>query len=664
MDIFESFTDSRRKFLDEDNAYGDYIKRKYNVPIESGYVINNDIPDHSLAKSNDAHENDDSLTEDELIDTNDDMGRVWTSSSKHLYELFSKPGSRGRNTRFNEKQKTPKSDEEYARWGVEFMGSFNYNMAKMAGDYMALRNMDEETATRFYLMMEMYDRLPNFTWNGTKRMFKGIATDPTTYAGLGTLGLGFVGRAGTKQITKNRLMEVLKNKASPYVIGAVEGGVYTGLDDAIRQGVTMEAGLQDEFDPSRTAQAAGVGMAGGAALTGAIDAAPTVARAVGERLNQPGEMPVVGSMGGNIGVTDTAKLSNAEKRAFKLAATKNGTLDKPLFENVKAEALRIKNQYSPANGWLPIDINVKSNKPAFTVNKKGKIEIRWNQPAYNFHTPKGRTRPDVHKARLVDQTVSDVNAVLARAKAGDQAAIDIINQANWYRSMRSRLRTEFGGLADVFADILGATSAQTNVQQNYENALDVLRQFTRGEFDNEIAEYQRIVDSGEPRGSALFARDKDENDPFRLIRKATGALYNTNSAAATEALLDMFRQVKVGQSPKTINFTGNLIGFGNEATIDVWAARYLRDIAGLPRIPPPAEKAVAGKHLTGSTLDDPRIGGEFGFGQEVFSEAANKLNAAGDIKAFNSTLGDIGPDDLQAIVCYGKRKMDQQWLDK
>ena len=52
------------------------------------------------------------------------------------------------------------------------------------------------------------------------------------------------------------------------------------------------------------------------------------------------------------------------------------------------------------------------------------------------------------------------------------------------------------------------------------------------------------MDSGELRGSALFARDKDENDPFRLIPKATGALYNTNSAAATEALLDMFRQVR------------------------------------------------------------------------------------------------------------------------
>lgn len=114
----------------------------------------------------------------------------------------------------------------------------------------------------------------------------------------------------------------------------------------------------------------------------------------------------------------------------------------------------------------------------------------------------------------------------------------------------------------------------------------------------------------------------------------------------------MFRQVKKGKAPKTINFTGNLIGFGNEATIDVWAARYLRDAAGLPRIPPPAEKAVAGKHLTGSTIDNQRIGSEFGFGQEVFNEAASILNSQGGIKEFNPELGDLGPDDLQAVVWF------------
>lgn len=69
-------------------------------------------------------------------------------------------------------------------------------------------------------------------------------------------------------------MDVLKNKAAPYAIGAVEGGVYTGLDDAIRQGVTIEAGLQDNLDARKIAAQAGVGMAAGAAIPGLVDVAP------------------------------------------------------------------------------------------------------------------------------------------------------------------------------------------------------------------------------------------------------------------------------------------------------------------------------------------------------------------------------------------------------
>ena len=346
------------------------------------------------------------------------------------------------------------------------------------------------------------------------------------------------------------------------------------------------------------------------------------------------------------------RLSKAENTAITRDATTDGVVDKNLVTTVKEKVLSIKNQYPTSDGWLPISVNPGGKTPSFKVNKKGEIEIKWNQPSYAFHVPKGNTKITTHKRNLVNRTVTDVNDVLQRAQNGDEAAVAIINQANWYRSMRSRLRQEFGGLGDVFADILGATSAQTNVQVNYESALNVLRRFTKGEFDAEIAEYEKLIESGEPRGPNLFGRDKDPNDPFKLIRKASGALFQTNSAAATEALLDMFRQVKKGSSPKTINFTGNLIGFGNEATIDVWAARYLRDAAGLPRIPPPVEKAVAGNHLTGSTFDDPKIGGEFGFGQEVFSEAATILNNQGGIKAFDPNLGDLGPDDLQALVWF------------
>jgi len=353
------------------------------------------------------------------------------------------------------------------------------------------------------------------------------------------------------------------------------------------------------------------------------------------------------------------RLSRAE--TTKLKADTKTTKE---YNTIRDEALRVKNVYPESDGWLPINIAADSKNPSFKVDKKGKIEIRWQQPAYAFHIPtvknfdklkgdKKAAAVATHKSNLVNKMVTDVNGVLERAKGGDQAAIDIINQANWYRSMRSRLRREFGGLSDVFADIIGATSAMTNVQQNYENAVEVLRMFVRGDFDKQIEMYKKVAaEGGNLSSTRLTALAKDKTVDFDLIRNAAGKLFGNNSPAATTALLDMFRQIKPGKAPKTINFTGNLIGFGNEATIDVWAARYLRDAAGLPRIPPPAEKAVAGKHLTKSTFENPQIGSEFGFGQEVFSDAANILNTEGNIKAFNPNIGDMGADDLQAVVWF------------
>jgi len=129
-------------------------------------------------------------------------------------------------------------------------------------------------------------------------------------------------------------------------------------------------------------------------------------------------------------------------------------------------------------------------------------------------------------------------------------------------------------------------------------------------------------------------------------------LFNTNSPATMGALLDMFRAIKSGDSPKTPNFTGNLIGLTNEATIDVWAARMLRRLADLPRIPPPAEQGVAGSHLKGSTLFNPKVGSEFGFGQDVFREAADEINKSGIIKNIAPDIGDLGPDDLQAVAWF------------
>ena len=300
-DIIEDYVNQRHKFQYHDGPYMRGLQNSLKVEIDPGYVMDNNASPKSLAASSEAKEKDDSLSEDELLDISTPDGKQWAKSSRAIYDRFTAGRtSGGRNTRFVEKG--PKTDQEYARWGVEFMGQFNYNMTKMAADYIKLRDMDEETAVNMVALMGMYDQLPNFTWNGTKRMLSGLLTDPTTYAGLGTLGLGFVGRQGTKQMTKKSFQNVLMSKIkNPYVIAALEGGAYGALDNALRQGVEIESGLREGVDMGSVAGSAAVGAAAGPALVGAIDAAPTIARTVGDRLSQPGEMPTVGAMGGNIG---------------------------------------------------------------------------------------------------------------------------------------------------------------------------------------------------------------------------------------------------------------------------------------------------------------------------------------------------------------------------
>lgn len=320
--------------------------------------------------------------------------------------------------------------------------------------------------------------------------------------------------------------------------------------------------------------------------------------------------------------------------------------DKKMADEAKREAARIKALYPPSEGWEPIEAT------GIIKNKAGQIkDVRFRQPAYAFHKPTQKISAEQHRANLSDKMVNDVNAVVERARGGDEAAQEIVRQARWYRNMRSRLRAEFGGMADVFADLLGATSAQTNVEQNYRNSIEILRRFSRGEYDREIAAYQARLDAGETVEPKKLMQMSKAGE-FPLIRSAAGKMFNTNSPAATTALIDMFRQIKQGSAPKTVNFTGNLIGFGTDATIDVWAARYLRAAAGMTRLPPPAEKNVAGKHLKGSTLEKPKIGEEFAFGQGVFSDAADIINKSNVIKEYDPTLGDLGPDDLQAMIWF------------
>jgi hypothetical protein len=424
----------------------------------------------------------------------------------------------------------------------------------------------------------------------------------------------------------------------------------TGLQtqEAFRMGEEAVTSVQQGQFGTAAMQAGGavLGMVPGAAST--VKAAKPLLPKAGEmvvetmqKLGTPVQMNIVPPGPGPAAPV----LTRNEQAVIREAAGRKPALR----EKATAAINDMHSNYPEAEGWMPIEatnVDFKKSKAGDTI-----AEVEAGKIPYDFHTPPEGVPKEAWQATLSARVFDEVQAVVDRAKAGDQAAIAILEQASWYRSMRDRLRAEFGGIGDVFADVLGTTSAQTGVEQNFDNAVEILRRFSRGEYDKELRAYEDRLKSGLPVDSKTLTQMYKDGE-FPLITKASGQLFNANSPPSMGALLDLFRAVKAGDSPKTPNFTGNLIGLTNEATIDVWAARMLRRVADLPRIPPPAEKGVAGKHLVGSTLYDPKVGSEFGFGQDVFREAADEINKSGIIKSVAPQIGDLGPDDLQAVAWF------------
>jgi len=455
---------------------------------------------------------------------------------------------------------------------------------------------------------------------------------------------------------------------APLSIGLADFVPFLGTGMQVEEGVQMGGEAVQAAKRGNLGEAALLGT--GAALSVVPGVAPTV-KALKSGVETLG--PKAGEMAGDFlqkqglmpGVVPDGKapvapvITRNEEAAIKAAAGRKPALKATATEAVKDLHL----SYPESEGWMPIE----AKKIDFKTSKAGDsiAEVEAAKIPYDFHTPPEGVPKDAWQSELSVRIFDEVQAVVDRAKAGDQAAVAILDQASWYRSMRDRLRSEFGGIGDVFADVLGTTSAQTGVEQNFDNAVEILRRFSRGEYDNELRAYEDRLKNGLPVDAKTLTQLYKEGK-FPLITKASGQLFNANSPPSMGALLDLFRAVKAGDSPKTPNFTGNLIGLTNEATIDVWAARMLRRVADLPRIPPPAEKGVAGKHLVGSSLYDPNVGSEFGFGQDVFKEAADEINKSGIIKGVAPQIGDLGPDDLQAVAWFIEKEKwtNSGWTSK
>lgn len=325
-----------------------------------------------------------------------------------------------------------------------------------------------------------------------------------------------------------------------------------------------------------------------------------------------------------------------------------------------------KARYPKSDGWAPFEA------VGAEIDDKGNPVIKWQEQKYGFNTAKQpgmATQVDPvtgekFKAPVVEERalrvgtpeyekaakkatkngVDAVQDIILRAAEGDEAALKIIRQAGWYREFMRKGFDERGGSYPAFSDLLGATSPNTAVDQNYRYSVDIQNRFARGDFDDPVkfaSEYEGSLNQF-PESKLIFRDPVGPKGPQKLQ-------YGMNSRNAQMALADKWRQKEPGQAPKARNFSGNLGGATDEATIDVWAARFINRMAGRKRLPPPVESGVKGK--LGANLAPT---GEFGYGQDVFRRMTDELNRRGNLLPYLRELGydSLTPMDMQALTWF------------
>lgn len=390
-------------------------------------------------------------------------------------------------------------------------------------------------------------------------------------------------------------------------------------------------------------------------------------------------------------LADKTKLTRDELTKVTRYAKQFGLTPK----QVEMEVRRIKARFPETAGWAPLTfLRVDPKTLSKKANEKTPLPsdaIFFEPYSYQFHLDdQGKANKVSHNKRVKDiasALAGEITGKYMAAQQGDPIAKVIMRQTDWYQSLRGKLRSTFGGFGDFLAQLLGPTSANNPVEPNFKYGVEALKLATSGKWDNlfkEIFAWKAEVEAAAQALDDTVALVKAEGqkgvmaDPrvktamaeLKTVSKYKGTVplrengkqFGMASAGIQQILAEEWGDKVRGDAPKTKNYYQNIMGRTFDATIDVWAARTLRrlanDIVGnFPRIPPVAETAVAGNVLA----DNITSGSEFGFGQEVFKQAAADLRASG-IEQFKNTT----PDAVQAMIWFAEKELwaRRDWTTK
>jgi hypothetical protein len=286
----------------------------------------------------------------------------------------------------------------------------------------------------------------------------------------------------------------------------------------------------------------------------------------------------------------------------------------------------------------------------YIINAKGKPLV--NMVKYTFDdSPLSRQAAKGirgESARQDAQTTAFAKKIVEEARA--IADPDVLAGKSWYQETVRLIKEHFKTDAEVtsFAQLLAATSARTDVAQNFKYALEAYNLWKEGKFDDAIASYKKAYAKLETGGllrqwqrennSTIVPSDAAlkewwiESRELSLVRE-NEKQFGQNSDQVLRVLSGTWAEEVRGL--KTQQFAKNLAGTDHGATIDVWASRTMKRLGwdGLTKSPwrllPRSEGGIT----------DPA----FLFAQEAFAKAAKELH--------------MQPDDLQALMWFQEKKL-------
>jgi hypothetical protein len=314
-------------------------------------------------------------------------------------------------------------------------------------------------------------------------------------------------------------------------------------------------------------------------------------------------------------------------------------------------------------------------------NPTDKTKPNYAELAYDIPKSAQKKIDQAIDSGAVDAVVGDVVKRTKKYLKNPEIAAGM----GWYSRMRVKLVNALGEKGrEILSQLLGATSARTPVRENFLQAMDAHEGINAGRYEPNRKAYidmlqleesgtlaDEIVNRGyldilrskindiEEKAKSLKGQDqsnllKEAKNLKSLInqkpeswkpsqrakimilatdmlpKRSNGKKFNANSLAVLKVIHGSWLDNR--NAPKTPNFAGNLSGRTLQATIDVWAARFLRAVLyegkKIPwRIQPKAESAVTNE--------------DFAIGQIIFERAAKKLK--------------MNPDDLQAVLWFAEK---------